>query len=264
MTIGVIIAEGEERVVGNGDCAGVEGRIFVRNRAIGGVASDSSGIEAREIDFGFVDKSTQNLKIVVVWNAIIDAEAVEANHLTRYALLECIEIAILLAPSYFGYGKSARKCLIEQTLDGGYAFRPKCALNTEYETRVGGMFGYIVGVDILQVGLVLIVVEIEAVVGHHYHLITLLGGNGRSIFSPTAPPRDGSGVGDAAFDTFVPTNHLLAVLGEEMLHLIDKPRLQLVFVFQAESLDARLAVGALFPILFSHLVAANVHIFIRE
>ena len=149
MTIGVIIAEGEERVVGNGDCAGIKGRIFVRNRAVGGVASDSSGIEAREIDFGFVDKSAQNLKIVVVGNAIIDAEAVESNHLTRYTLFECVEIAVLLAPSYFGYGKSARKCLIEQTLDGGYAFRPKCALNTEYETRVGGTFGYIVGVDIL-------------------------------------------------------------------------------------------------------------------
>ena len=154
--------------------------------------------------------------------------------------------------------------MIEQAFDGGYAFRPKCALNAKYETRVGGSFGNIVVVDVLQVGLIFIVVEIEAVVGHHYYLITLLGGNGRRIFSPTAPPRDGGGLGDAAFYTFVPTNHLLAVLGEELLHLIDKPRLQFVLVFKSERFDASLAVGALFPVFFSHLVAANVYIFIRE
>ena len=84
------------------------------------------------------------------------------------------------------------------------------------------------------------------------------------ILGPASPPHDGRGLGKTAFDDLVPADHLLAVLVEEILHLMREPSLQLLFALQPLLAHPTLAVGTLLPVGLFHLVATDVHILIGE
>jgi len=92
----------------------------------------------------------------------------------------------------------------------------------------------------------------------------VVDGLARSKLFPTSPPHHSSRFGQATFDDFVPTNHLLALRIEEMFHLVDEPSLQFFFGLQPVLLHACLAIRTLLPIGLFHFVTADVYIFIRE
>ena len=84
------------------------------------------------------------------------------------------------------------------------------------------------------------------------------------IGHPGAPPGYGSGLRESTLQDFVPAHHLLTILINECLHLMDKPRLQFLLVLQMVILDALLTVGTFLPGILTHLVATYVYILIGE
>ena len=103
----------------------------------------------------------------------------------------------------------------------------------------------------------LIVVQVAIPGGRHDDIMPRAGGLDR----PANPIHHDGVLGQAALADFAPADQAASLGIDELLDAADEVALQLMLVLQALLLDAGLAAGALLPIVFGHLVAADVDVF---
>ena len=89
-------------------------------------------------------------------------------------------------------------------------------------------------------------------------------GHGVAAAVHAAPRLHRRPVGQAAFEDFIPTDHLAPVGFQVPTDLANEPRLQFMRVVQAFVGDAFLAFGALLPPHFGRLIASDVDVFRRK
>lgn len=103
----------------------------------------------------------------------------------------------------------------------------------------------------------LVVVKIHMACGGHDDVLSEVGGGNATTRS--APTHDCGSFGESSFENFIPTDEATTVLVEVVFHLLDKPRLKFVFVFEPPFFDSLLLGGVFFPLGFGALITADMN-----
>ena len=184
----------------------------------------------------------------------------------QQAWVEAVPILLAIGcPGLLGQSQCTWKYHVLHLSFCGNTFAPDVALHTLYQLQL--LYAEVgrhnvACVERLQGVVVLSVVKIAEGKGAQNHLVAAACRALNHVGMVATPPVHGSRLAYTAFQNLVPSNQLLAVLVEVLLHCAGEPRLQFSLVFHALILDALLAVGTSLPRRAVHLVATNLHVFV--
>ena len=119
-----------------------------------------------------------------------------------------------------------------------------------FEEEGRGVMG--VGADVLCV--------VEVAIGFGAHDDVVAVGGGEASAGHALPGGDGGAGGEAALEDFVPADEAVVAGFEELFDAFDEVALEFVFVLEAFSFHAGLAVGTGFPAVLGAFVAADVNV----
>ena len=84
------------------------------------------------------------------------------------------------------------------------------------------------------------------------------------VRTPGTPPHDCCRRRQTAFQDFIPADHFFSVIIKELLHVMNKPGLQLFFCLQPVIFHSFLAIRTFLPVCFFYFISSQMDIFIRE
>ncbi len=186
----------------------------------------------------------------------------------RKTSFEIIKTFVFLAaPAQFSYSNHSWESHVEHTFTCWHPLCPQVALNTQHTLLFFGRQPVKFGIEIINLSYalsILIIVEIKLAIRCADKIVAMTGCFFRSVRSPRAPPHHGLSSRESTLNSFVPSNHSLAICIEEFLHVVSEPCLQFMLILQIVLLNALLAVGTFLPVLHVNLVTTNMHIFAWE